>query len=100
MSIRAVRVARRRPYLYIGFSRSEHVAYVGQTLDRRGVLGRWTDHLSGGDEASSFRRRLAEVDESAFERLDDLTVVAWDLGDGTGFMSIETSHREAVEYLV
>jgi hypothetical protein len=94
----SVGVARYRPYVYIGFSRVEHFAYVGQTFDRRGFIGRWTDHLSGR-ERSSFFCRLREHDEDAFDRIGDLRIVAWDLGDHPSFNTLETTHREAVEYL-
>lgn len=62
-------------------------------------MGRWTDHLSGR-EKSSFFCRLAEYDEDAFDRIMDLRILGWDLGDHGSFATLETSHREAVEYLV
>lgn len=100
IALGSTEAARRRPFIYIGLSRAEHVAYVGQTLDKRGVLGRWVDHVSAHEDISSFRRRLAERDELAFARLVDLEVLAWDLGDDAAFATLETSHREGVEYLL
>jgi hypothetical protein len=70
------------------------------TLDRRGVLGRWADHLSRDFTASSFRRRLQEWDSTAWQRLDDLVIFWADMGTAPEFLNVETSHREAVEYLV
>jgi hypothetical protein len=99
INVGSVSVSRCRPYVYLGFSCAEHIVYVGQTLDKRGFLGRWTDHLARRDR-SSFFCRLAEHDEDAFDRITDLRVLAWDLGDNRPFATIETSHREAVEYLV
>lgn len=99
INLGSIDAARCRPYVYIGFSRSVHVAYVGQTLDRRGFMGRWTDHLSRR-EKSSFYCRLAEYDEDAFDRIEDFRILAWDLGDNPSFGTLETTHREAVEYLV
>lgn len=83
----------------MGFSCAEHIVYVGQTLDKRGVMGRWVDHLSRR-ESSSFFCRLSDIDEDAFDRIADLRILAWDLGDNRSFATVETSHREAVEYLV
>lgn len=100
LSIGSTHAARCRPFVYIGFSRAEHVAYVGQTIDRRGALGRWVDHVSSREDVSSFRRRLAARDDLAFDRLTDLEVLAWDLGAEAAFATIETSYREGVEYLV
>ena len=88
-----------RPYVYLGFSCAEHIVYVGQTIDKRGFMGRWIDHLSRGAD-SSFCARLAEYDEKAFDRITDLRILAWDLGDDPNFHTLETSHREAVEFLV
>lgn len=62
-------------------------------------MGRWTDHLSRR-ERSSFYCRLAERDEHAFDRIADLRVLAWDLGNHASFNTLDRSHREAVEYLV
>jgi hypothetical protein len=93
-------LARRRAYIYCGYSREVGFAYVGMTLDRRGVLGRWADHLSRDTTGSSFRRRLHEWDETAWQRVRDLTVFWAEMGDQAEFLTVETSHRESVEYLV
>jgi hypothetical protein len=70
------------------------------TIDRRGVLSRWADHLSRDIDASSFRRRLYDWDETAWDRLDDLVIFWADIGGAPEFVTLETSHRESVEYLV
>lgn len=90
--------SRRRPYIYVAFSQTEHIVYVGQTIGKEGVIGRWVQHLSSRGN-SSFQRRLADHDETAFSRLRDLTVFYWDLGDAARFQTVETTDREAVEYL-
>jgi hypothetical protein len=100
MRVSSMQAAACRPFVYIGFSRQEAVAYVGQTIDRRGIMGRWTDHLSRSFEVSSFRRRLKDYDEYAFDRMTDLRVVGYDLGDNALFRTAESSWREGVEYLV
>lgn len=52
------------------------------------------------EQRRAFRRRLAEWDENALERIRDLVVVYGSLGDGGEFAGLESSHREGVEYLV
>lgn len=99
INVGSIDACRCRPYVYVGFSCTEHIVYVGQTLDKRGFMGRWTDHLSRR-ERSSFFCRLAEYDENAFDRITDLRILAWDLGDHPSFHTLETSHREGVEFLV
>lgn len=99
INVGSVSVSRCRPYVYIGFSRKEHVAYVGQTVDKRGFMGRWSDHLSRRED-SSFFCRLSDRDEEAFDRITDLRIVAWDLGGRKSYATLESSHREGVEYLV
>jgi hypothetical protein len=95
-----LRLARARAYVYCGYSRKLGVAYVGMTVGRGGVLGRWVDHLSRDTNSSSFRRRLYEWDDSAWSKLDDLVIFWADIGDAPEFLTVETSHRESVEYLV
>jgi hypothetical protein len=93
-------IASRHPFIYIGFSQVEHVAYVGETLDKRGAMGRWTDHLSQGADRSSFRRRLDDHDDTCFGRIEDFQIVAFDLGHRAEFVSRDTGFRQAVEYRV
>ena len=70
------------------------------TLDRRGILGRWSDHLSRDANESSFRRRLEQRDEDVWARLSDLKILWSALESKPEFLSVETSYREGVEYLV
>jgi hypothetical protein len=56
--------------------------------------------LSRDTNSSSFRRRLYEWDDSAWSKLDDLVIFWADIGDAPEFLTVETSHRESVEYLV
>ncbi|MCA1220003.1 hypothetical protein [Streptomyces sp. 8L] len=75
-------------------------AYVGMTVGRNGIFGRWGDHLGRALEKSSFQRRLHEFDDSAWDRMDDLVIFWADMGQADEFLTLETSHREGVEYLV
>jgi hypothetical protein len=70
------------------------------TMGRNGIFGRWGDHLGRALERSSFRRRLHEFDEGAWYRIDDLSIFWADMGERQEFVTVETLHREAVEYLV
>ncbi|MFI5685824.1 hypothetical protein [Streptomyces sp. NPDC051636] len=76
------------------------VAYIGMTVGRNGIFGRWGDHLGRALEKSSFQRRLREFDDSAWGRMDDLVIFWADMGDADEFLTLETSHREGVEYIV
>ncbi|NJQ04096.1 hypothetical protein [Streptomyces lonarensis] len=70
------------------------------TMGRNGIFGRWGDHLGRALERSSFRRRLYEFDEDAWDRMDDLAIFWAEMGEQQEFVTVETLHREAVEYLV
>ncbi|MEV6547683.1 hypothetical protein AB0M57_03125 [Streptomyces sp. NPDC051597] len=70
------------------------------TVGRNGIFGRWGDHLGRALEKSSFQRRLHEFDDSAWDRMDDLVIFWADMGEADEFLTLETSHREGVEYLV
>lgn len=85
-------------FLYIACDLSEGIVYVGQTASQTGVLGRWLEHFRASN--AGFRRRLAEWDEDALDRLSGLVVVYWLLGQGREFAGLESSYREGVEYLV
>ncbi|MEU3571045.1 hypothetical protein AB0E96_21880 [Kitasatospora sp. NPDC036755] len=76
------------------------IAYIGMTVGGNGIFGRWGDHLGRALEKSSFRRRLHEFDDSAWGRLDDLVILWAEIGTASEFLTVETSHREGVEYLV
>lgn len=93
-------LCRARAYIYCGYSKKVGVAYIGMTVGRNGIFGRWGDHLGRALEKSSFRRRLHDFDDSAWSRMDDLIIFWADMGQADEFLTLETSHREGVEYLV
>lgn len=93
-------LCRARAYIYCGYSKKVGAAYVGMTVGRNGIFGRWGDHLGRALEKSSFQRRLHEFDDSAWDRMDDLVIFWADMGEADEFLTVETSHREGVEYLV
>jgi hypothetical protein len=91
-------VGSRRGIVYVGCSKEARIAYVGQTAGSGGVLGRWSHHLSS--VASSFWRRVEERGECDPQAVSDLAIFAAELGPETYWNGIESSYREAVEYLV
>lgn len=86
--------------MYCGYSKKVGAAYIGMTVGRNGIFGRWGDHLGRALEKSSFQRRLHEFDDSAWGRMNDLVIFWAEMGEEEQFLTVETSHREAVEYLV
>ncbi len=84
-------------WIYIAGDLQLGIAYVGQTSDKRGVLGRWIGHLT--DDTAGFRRRVRDWDETAWTSIRPV-VVFWSLGNAPAFTGVESSLREAVEYLV
>ncbi|MFJ2342400.1 hypothetical protein [Streptomyces antimycoticus] len=93
-------LCRARAYIYCGYSLEVGVAYIGMTVAQNGIFGRWGDHLGRALERSSFKRRLHEYDELAWGKIDDLVIFWADMGSRGDFLTVETTHREAVEYLV
>ena len=89
---------RSKPIIYIGFSRDVAICYVGETISKWGVLGRWCSHLAEGRGGATFSERLHSADPDALQKLKDLTVVYWVLGEP--FATAESSCRRGVEYLV
>lgn len=91
-------VGSRRGIVYVGCSKQARIGYIGQTAGGTGVLGRWSHHLSA--IGSSFWRRVEERGQCAPETITDLAVFAVELGGEPHWNGLESSHREAVEYLV
>lgn len=87
------------PLLYIGFSKTLTVCYVGETISRRGILGRWCAHLGSAPGGDTFIQRLNDVEPDRLSDLVDLTVLYWVL-DERRFGTSEASCRLGVEYLV
>ncbi len=87
------------PLLYIGFSKALGVCYVGETISRRGILGRWCGHLGAAPGGDTFAQRLIDVEPDRLADIEDLTVLYWVLDDRL-FGTSEASCRRGVEYLV
>lgn len=86
------------PLLYIGFSKRLAICYVGETISRRGILGRWCAHLGSATYGGTFVQRLDDTEPDRLSDLMDLEVLYWILDERFG--TSEASCRRGVEYLV
>ena len=90
---------RAEPLLYIGFSRSAGLCYVGETISRQGILGRWCQHIGAAAGSDTFAQRVRDIAEDGLNNVCDLTILYWTL-DVRLFGSSERSCRLGLEYLV
>lgn len=86
-----------RAYVYVWISRVWRVAYVGQTAGTCGSLGRAVQHLSPG---GTLRCRFEEESGTALENVTDLELYTFKLPEEPEYFGVESSFREAVEYVV
>lgn len=84
-------------YIYIWYSKKARIAYVGQTNERHGVVGRASAHIS---RHGTLRTRLLEKDGSSIEDFDDWVLMSYRFPFIKKYISNESSYRLAVEYLV
>lgn len=86
-----------RAYIYIWFSKKHKVIYVGMTNSRTGTLGRAAQHI---DRNGTFRFRFQQRLGYSINNADDLILFSFILPPNKVFITVESSYREAVEYLV
>ncbi len=86
-----------RSYIYFWVSKQARVVYVGQTAERTGTYGRGYGHLQ---VEGTMRCRLEEATGYPLENFDDLWLVSYRLPETPEYVGLESSYREAVEYLV
>lgn len=84
-------------YIYLWLSKNWRVVYVGQTNDVKGTLGRACGHVATD---GSLRRNFENEIGIPLEQADDLLLISYSLPKSPEYLSLETSYREAVEYLV
>lgn len=84
-------------YIYIWYSKKAKVAYVGQTNERHGVVGRASSHISIN---GTLRTRLFETEGTNIEDFDDWVLMSYRFPSAKKYISNESSYRLAVEYLV
>ena len=71
-----IEISRRKPYIYcICILRPTALVYIGQSAQKRGVLGRFLDHI---EDDGTLMKRAREAGVSDFK---DMAVVAMDLTD-------------------
>lgn len=84
-------------YVYALISKSERIVYVGQTAGAIGTLGRAVQHL---ERSGTFRRLVEEEIGTSVDSITDLVLLSFELPRQAEFVSVDSSYREAVEYLV
>lgn len=84
-------------YVYIWFSKKYRVVYVGQTNSIRGTFGRARNHIG---KRGTLRYRFEDEIGEKLEAADDLVLASYALPQEPEYIGVETSYREAIEYLV
>jgi hypothetical protein len=84
-------------YIYIWLSKSEKLVYVGQTNESYGTFGRGYSHMQSN---GTLRNRCSERIGLMLEQIKDLYLYSYPLPNESEFISVESSYRLAVEYLV
>jgi len=86
-----------RAYIYILYSKSHHVAYIGETNDANGVIGRLNGHVS---QNGTFCRQILERRGIPLNEVTDLILFSCSLPLSPEYVSTERVYRRGVEYLV
>jgi hypothetical protein len=84
-------------YVYIWLSKKHRIVYVGQTNSARGTLGRARNHVG---KLGTLRMRFEGETGERLETAEDLILASYALPQEPEYIGVETSYREAVEYLV
>ena len=88
---------RQTAYIYIWFSRDYRSVYVGQTNSECGTLGRAYAHVKNN---GTLRERFYDAEGLPIEVISDLHLASFRLPKKKKYISVESSFRLAVEYLV
>jgi hypothetical protein len=84
-------------YIYIWFSKSTKLVYVGETNNIHGVIGRATQHV--GHSNGTLYHRVYDKGYD-LDQIDDLVLLSYPLPREKRYTSEETGYRISVEYLV
>ncbi|HAA13153.1 MAG TPA: hypothetical protein DCE41_16270 [Cytophagales bacterium] len=84
-------------YIYVWVSLEYKFMYVGMTNSRVGTLGRANQHL---DMRGTLRERFLMEFGLDIDTVSDLRLYSFPLPKSYLFFSVESTYREAVEYLV
>ena len=83
-------------YIYIWFSKSTQLVYVGETNNRHGVVGRADQHV---DRSGTLYQRVYDKGYNLYQ-IEDFILLSYPLPREKKYLSEETSYRISVEYLV
>lgn len=84
-------------YIYIWFSRSTKLVYVGETNNVHGVVGRANQHID--HTTGTLYQRVYDKGYD-LDKIDDFVLLSYPLPREKRYMSEETAYRISVEYLV
>ena len=88
-------ISMRKPFIYcICILKPTAFVYIGQSAQKRGVLGRFLEHT---DNEGTLTKKAREAGVMDFK---DITVVAIDLSDYKDFDGLYSRPRNALEFLV
>lgn len=84
-------------YIYIWFSKSTKLVYVGETNNIHGVVGRADQHV--GHSSGTLYHRVYDKGYD-LDQIDDFILLSYPLPREKRYISEETAYRISVEYLV
>lgn len=84
-------------YIYIWFTKSNRLVYVGETNNVNGVVGRAYQHVSSN--TGTLYNCVYEEGYDLYE-IEDFVLLSYPLPREKRYLSEETSYRISVEYLV
>ena len=84
-------------YIYIWFSKSTKLVYVGETNNIHGVIGRANQHV--GHSNGTLYHRVYDKGY-VLDQIDDFVLLSYPLPREKRYISEETAYRISVEYLV
>ena len=84
-------------YIYIWFSKSTKLVYVGETNNIHGVIGRANQHV--GHSNGTLYHRVYDKGYD-LDQIDDFILLSYPLPREKRYISEETAYRISVEYLV
>ena len=84
-------------YIYIWFSKSTQLVYVGETNNIHGVIGRACQHV--GHSNGTLYHRVYDKGYD-LDQIDDFVLLSYPLPREKRYISEETAYRISLEYLV
>ncbi len=84
-------------YIYIWVSKIFAVLYIGMTNNSSGPIGRAHGHFNS---KGTFRKRFLQEKGIGIEKVADMILLSFPLPKKRIYLTLESSYRESVEYLV